>query len=246
MRWNRLTKPRFILAYLFTGWCFLVASTSELQMRIGIPFLLLGVLVRLWANGYVGHVKVNWTQKWRNDPKVGRLVTGGPYAHVRHPLYFGSFLLAIGFCVIAGSVPFALAALGCFVAVYRRKLLQEEQILLEEWGDAYARYQHAVPRYVPSWRRYPEAEGTWSWAGIWASKEPKTLAWVCVFVILFYFREELVQNREGLTGGHRFKHVILLAIGGALLLIDGLFEIVTRRRRRNARPLVSAGREAAP
>jgi len=43
---------------------------------IGVGLILLGEWLRLWANGYVGHVKVNWTQSGRHGLPIGRFVTG--------------------------------------------------------------------------------------------------------------------------------------------------------------------------
>ena len=85
---RKLRKPRFLLVYLLAAWIFLVAYTTKLSLRVGIVFVLFGELMRLWANGYVGHRKVNWTNHEQGQPKIGHLVTAGPYALIRHPLYF--------------------------------------------------------------------------------------------------------------------------------------------------------------
>ena len=54
---------------------------------IGAGLAVLGILVRLWASGYV--------------KKNEELATRGPYAWVRHPLYVGNLLLAAGFALVA-------------------------------------------------------------------------------------------------------------------------------------------------
>src|SRR3989338_4208046 len=112
-----IRKPRFLLVYPLTVWLFWVAAPTETSLRFGVLFVLLGEALRLWANGYVGHVKVNWTQKRPNEPRVGQLVTGGPYAYVRHPLYLGTFLIGTGFCITVGNVWVGLVALVFFLLV---------------------------------------------------------------------------------------------------------------------------------
>lgn len=226
---SRLTKPRFLLVYLFAAWLFLMADTSESRMRLGVPLVIVGALLRLWANGYVGHVKVNWTQHWRKDPKIGQLATAGPYAYVRHPLYLGSLLIGVGFCIIAGRWWLGVVALGSLLLVYRRKIIEEERLLLHEWGEGYRRYQQAVPRYLPNGRRYPAAQGRWSWQGVLASQELKTLAWVVVLVIGLYFREEMVQEREPLFQKHQLERALLLGLLVVLVSMDGLLELARRR-----------------
>ena len=224
MRLKRFGKLRFLLTYPLVAWLFLTAHTTERQLFIGAAIALMGLAVRFWANGYVGHVKVNSTQKWRGDVKIGHLITAGPYAFLRHPLYFGTLLIGLGFCVVAGQPILTLVALAFFLIVYRRKMAEEEATLRDEWGEEFTRYERSVPRWLPRWRRYTHPHGVWSWNGIVASKEPKTVAWVIVFLLILYFREELVQERE-LYGA---KHLVLLAVMGLCMLSDGIFEVVRR------------------
>lgn len=234
MRWDRLTKPRFLLGYLFAPWLFILGSTSELQLRIGIPIVLLGIAVRFWANGHVGHVKVNWAPK-SHGSKIGRLVTAGPYAYIRNPLYFGSLLIGVGLCIIGGEPLLSVIALGCLLVAYRRKILQEEQLLRGEWGEAYDQYCKVVPAYFPTWRRYPGPRGQWDWQGIWASKEPKTLIWVIAVIILLYLREEFVEHHGRLFDDpHRTLRLCLLGLAIVLAAGDGLFELIRRRTKRTA------------
>ena len=234
MRSASARKIRFLLVYPLLAWLLLVAQMTERRLYLGIGLVALGALLRVWANGYVGHVKVNWTQKWRGDPKIGRLVTAGPYAFVRHPLYLGTFLIGAGFCLIAGNLGVSLAALGFFLIVYRRKMVQEETLLRDEIGTPYFIYQAAVPRWLPAWQRYPNRQGQWRWEGIVASREWKTLIWVFVAVLALYFREEIVQEHEFLPvgkPGEWLKHAVLLAAALVLILMDGAVELIARRKR---------------
>ena len=228
---ERLRKPRFLIVCLLLPLVLLVAHTTEHRFRLGLAVVLLGELVRLWANGYVGHVKVNATQRWRQDPKIGRFITAGPYAYVRHPLYFGTCLIGAGFCLIAGRVWLSALALGLFAAAYHDKMLEEEATILEEVGAPYEAYRAAVPRWWPTWRPYPLRDGRWSWEGLAASKEWKTLIWVLVMVILLYFREELFQEHERLATAERTKHLVILGLLVLLLLTDGVAELLKWRRR---------------
>ena len=246
MKLKRFYKPRFLLVYPLAVWLFIAANTTEGSFALGGLVVLLGEALRLWANGYVGHVKVNWTQKWRGDAKIGQLMTAGPYAYVRHPLYLGTFLLGLGFCIIVGSWWLTLAALAFFLVIYGRKMAQEERILLDECGEAFARYRRAVSQWLPTWRRYPGGEGRWGWEGIMASREPKTLIWVTVMLILLYFREELIQEREALWTQHTFKHIFLLGLAVVLMLSDGIFELVRRWRKRHAAPPAASADSSAP
>ncbi len=235
-----IRKARFFWVYPLAIWLFVSASISERSLRLGVALALLGEALRLWANGHVGHVKVNETQRGSNAPKIGRLVTAGPYAYVRHPLYVGTFLVGVGFCVVVRSAWLVLAALAFFFLVYRGKVRSEEATILHEWGEDYEAYRRAVPRWVPTFRRYPHGEGSWTWQGIWASKEPKTLAWVIVALVALYFREEFFQERNLFAGAHWAKRVVWLAVVVVLIVSDGVFELIRWSRRSRERAASTA------
>ena len=237
---KRLRKARFFWVYPLAAWLFLIGRTSEPLLRAGVVLVLLGEAVRLWANGYVGHRKVNWTQHWRNDPKIGQLITGGPYAFVRHPLYFGTFLIGAGFCVAMGNLWLSALALAFFLLVYRRKMAEEEITLRHEGGAVFERYQRVVPRWFPTGRQYAQRHGVWSWQGILASRELKTLAWVIVLLIALYFREELLRREPLFAGGHETKRILLLALMVGLMLSDGIYELIRRIRRHRVQAVHAA------
>jgi len=80
------------------------------------------------------------------------LITDGPYARVRHPMYtvfiafsFGMSLLTANFLIIGFAIllviPFP------FVA------LKEEQMMLETFGDEYQEYMERTGRFIPQIRK---------------------------------------------------------------------------------------------
>ena len=226
-------KPRFFWVYPLAVWVFLTANTTEGSLRLGVLVALAGEALRMWANGYVGHRKVNVTQKWRGDAKIGRLITAGPYAHVRNPLYVGTWLIGAGVCLAVRSLAAALGALAVFWWLYGRKVHQEEQLILDEVGQDYEAYCQTVPRWIPSLRRAAHQSGQqWSWQGIWASKELKTFLWVIVVFLALYFREEYLQEHELFSAEHRWKHFFLLIALVGLMAGDGIMELRKRWERR--------------
>jgi protein-S-isoprenylcysteine O-methyltransferase Ste14 len=81
-----------------------------------------------------------------------RLVTGGPYGWVRHPIYALSILLMLMSAVVVATVPMIVAAALHFY-VMRRKARHEEGHLLQQFGSEYERYCEQVGRFCPRLRR---------------------------------------------------------------------------------------------
>jgi len=76
------------------------------------------------------------------------LVTTGPYAIVRHPIYTGLLLAFAGTALALGEVRGVLA-IAIATASLWRKLRLEERWMGEQFGDAYERYRSRVPALVP-------------------------------------------------------------------------------------------------
>jgi len=83
-----------------------------------------------------------------NPEKIRKLVTGGIYSKIRHPIYLGRILLNLGFLIMFPIVPMIMIAIvfiiiWCFIAVY------EEKILIEKFGKRYRKYKKRVPMFIP-------------------------------------------------------------------------------------------------
>lgn len=85
--------------------------------------------------------------------RVDELVTSGPYAHVRNPIYAADALIYLGASLRLGSL-WPLLALPAVLGALRRWVIEpEETYLSETFGRRYARYRSAVPALVPAWGR---------------------------------------------------------------------------------------------
>jgi protein-S-isoprenylcysteine O-methyltransferase Ste14 len=76
------------------------------------------------------------------------VVTRGPYATVRHPLYAGVLLLAVGSVLAHPSAASICVAIG-LAAGMALKIPAEERALRAACGDAWTRYAAEVPALIP-------------------------------------------------------------------------------------------------
>lgn len=77
----------------------------------------------------------------------GRLVTGGAYRFVRHPIYFAVLLACFGFALATWS-PLRLALCAALFLFFDRKARREEAWLLERYPE-YASYRQRVRKLIP-------------------------------------------------------------------------------------------------
>ena len=169
------TPIPFIFALLF------FAKPAWHTTVIGILFISIGELLRIWAVGYAGGSTRATSLGAARD-----LVTTGPYSYVRNPLYLGNFLLSFGICVIANVLwLIPILIIGYFIQ-YLPIIVVEETYLLESCGSVYQIYQEQVPRFLPYFRPYsfPSAHD-FSWARAIKSEKRTLTAIVCVIGLIF-------------------------------------------------------------
>ena len=142
-RLRSLTAIPFILILIYFA---RVTFTSAL---VGAIPLILGEFLRLWAVGYAGGATRSRTLGAASD-----LVTTGPYAHVRNPLYLGNLLLSLGVCVIANVYWMIIVLLIGYFVQYLPIIASEEAYLRGFCGAPYQTYYAAVPRFIPRLRSY--------------------------------------------------------------------------------------------
>jgi len=141
-RGTLLALPALALAAL--------GKPSAFSIAVGLPIAFIGEAVRCWAVGYSGVTT-------RGDHvEAPALVTGGPYAHVRNPLYVGNFITALGFAIAftgkngaAARVALVGGSLATMLGVYAVIVPHEEQFLEAEFGEPFRTYLAEVPRIVP-------------------------------------------------------------------------------------------------
>lgn len=77
-----------------------------------------------------------------------KLLTGGPFAVSRNPLYLANTLLLIAIGLIVGSIWFILAALLAGFATRKLAIEREEKIMAQKFGKKYRDYAKRVRRWI--------------------------------------------------------------------------------------------------
>ncbi|THB76258.1 MAG: isoprenylcysteine carboxylmethyltransferase family protein [Desulfobacteraceae bacterium] len=139
---THITKGFAILVVLLmcigeSHWDDALPSLTTMMIFSGI--LLVGVASagRLWCSLYIAGYKTN------------RLVTQGPYSMCRNPLYFFSFIGAVGVGLSSETFIIPLLILVAFGLYYPFVIRKEEKRLLHLHREEFKRYLSRVPRFFP-------------------------------------------------------------------------------------------------
>lgn len=169
------TPIPFIFALLY------FAKPAWYTAAIGVPFIVIGELLRIWAVGYAGA-----STRARTLGAARDLVTTGPYGYVRNPLYLGNFLLSLGVCLVANVYWLVAILIVGYFFQYLPIIALEEAYLLESCGSVYQVYREQVPRFIPQFHSYPDASPhDFSFARAIKSEKRTLTAIVCVIGLIF-------------------------------------------------------------
>lgn len=137
-----LQRIRVPLGFIFAAVFFIFAKPTTTTLAIGGVIALVGVAIRAWASGHIR--------------KATTLAVTGPYAHTRNPLYFGSFIIGVGFTAAAGVWWLAGLFVALFLGIYLPVMLTEARDMQRIFGAEFEEYERHVPLFLPRltvWKR---------------------------------------------------------------------------------------------
>lgn len=84
----------------------------------------------------------------------GALAKSGPYSRIRHPQYAAFIVIMIGF-LLQWPTLVTLVMFPILVTIYIRLAHSEEREVAAEFGETWAQYARATPRWFPLLARRP-------------------------------------------------------------------------------------------
>jgi protein-S-isoprenylcysteine O-methyltransferase Ste14 len=162
-RWiSRATRERVVLGILEAGtllawalfargrWPLLPDGDGDgVVAVVGALLALTGALLAAWGKARLGRLF---------SPQLGvqqghRLVTGGPYAVVRHPIYLGIVDFILGSALVFNDLGLLVVAL-LFMLYFAAQIRIEERQFALHFGDQWRNYAARTPALLPfRWRR---------------------------------------------------------------------------------------------
>ena len=132
-----------IWTLLFVMILFMVRRPNSGQVIACLVLVVLGQVWRCWAVGFIGLYR-------GENVKARALATNGPYALMRNPLYFGNFVIGLGWSILAGLRGVMLFTVSFIVLYVIAIIPHEEAFLMEKFGRDYEEYCVRVKRFRPA------------------------------------------------------------------------------------------------
>jgi protein-S-isoprenylcysteine O-methyltransferase Ste14 len=156
-----------------------MARPSQAQLVPGLALVVLGQILRFWAAGTI-------TLYRGEEVKANRLITWGPYAFCRNPLYVANGFIGLGWCFLSGNLATLWIFFLFFLGLYGFLVIpHEENFLSEKFPESSRSYFQNVGRFFP--KAFPlvhSLRGPFSLDVLWKSERHSCLV-TCVGTIAF-------------------------------------------------------------
>ena len=128
---------------LFLGILFFANEKPLLwEIILALALIILGQLIRFWAVGTIGLYR-------GEHVKAQSLATTGAYSIMRNPLYFGNFLIGLGWSFLAGWKIVIVFVISFWVIYVMIIIPHEENFLTQTFGAEYIFWKRKTGMFFP-------------------------------------------------------------------------------------------------
>jgi len=145
--------PLLTTFLIYALYCLPLSFITVLGQRVAPRFVALemfGALMCAFGIGFAIWARHVLGKSWHADVTLkqgGALVRHGPYAIVRHPIYFGLLVAVVGMVLVLGELRSFVLLFG--VEILLRKMGQEENALRSTFPNEFSEYEQRVKRLIP-------------------------------------------------------------------------------------------------
>jgi protein-S-isoprenylcysteine O-methyltransferase Ste14 len=162
-----------------------------INLILSLLFVSLGHLVRART---VGRRELHTSGRNRSQQVASRLNTKGWYSMVRHPLYFGNFLIWIGLTFFLGNWYLIVIFCLLFWLYYERIMFAEEQFLERKFGSYFLAWAEQVPAFFPNYKKFQAPENAFSWRIVFKNEYPGVISTMTSFLFLLILKRTAANN----------------------------------------------------
>jgi protein-S-isoprenylcysteine O-methyltransferase Ste14 len=146
---------RVLMFFLLLAWLVLYAINPPWMEVLSVPFpgwlRWVGFAWGLASLGFLAWTQTALGKEWSPQLQLREehhLVTTGPYARIRHPLYAAGLGYMTSLALVTANWVFIVFAVAVIVGLATR-VPKEEKMMIEEFGEEYKVYMQRTGRFFP-------------------------------------------------------------------------------------------------
>ncbi len=153
-KWNYILRRRIILPLaILSGYFYFRYPDWMSILTIPMPHFvfILSAITGIAGLGLLTWVHIHLGKEWSAKLQIREghvLITSGPYARIRHPMYTALFTFFLSLGVVSANIPLILLLLLAIISLALR-IPKEEKMLTDEFGEEYRKYIKHTGRLFP-------------------------------------------------------------------------------------------------
>ena len=116
----------------------------------------------------------------------------GWYSLVRHPLYFGNYLIWLGLAIFLSNFWFVIILSLLFWIYYERIMFAEEVFLEEKFGGEFTNWASKTPSFFPSFKNYVPNLCPFSWRIVAKNEYPGIISSATSFLFILILKRSVL------------------------------------------------------
>jgi protein-S-isoprenylcysteine O-methyltransferase Ste14 len=145
-----LSLIAFLVLYVINpSWMGIFSVPIPVWLRwAGVALGIVSFALYAWSQATLGKA---WSPHLQMREEHG-LVTTGPYARIRHPIYLALLVFLTGIALNTANW-FFIGLLIVSIVVLALRIPKEEQMMIEEFGEVYKKYIERTGSFLPKIKR---------------------------------------------------------------------------------------------
>ncbi len=146
---------RVLMFFILLAWLVLYAIYPTWMETLAVPFPIwlrwVGFALGLASLGFWIWTQVALGEEWSPQLQLREehhLVTTGPYARIRHPLYTAMIGYGTSLALVTANWVFVVFAVAAIAGLFVR-VPQEEQMMIKQFGEEYRAYMQKTGKFLP-------------------------------------------------------------------------------------------------
>ena len=183
---------------------------DEIILLVSLFLIFSGHLIRART---VGKRTIQTSGRNRSHQVAQVLTKTGWYSLVRHPLYFGNYLIWLGLAIFLSNFWFLVILSLLFWIYYERIMFAEEIFLEEKFGDEFQDWAIKTPSFLPSFKNYIPNHCPFSWRVVMKNEYPGIISSATSFLFILILKRIVLLGHFSFYSSDAVFLVIIVVFG---------------------------------
>ena len=189
---------------------------DEIILFVSLFFISLGHFIRART---IGRRSIQTSGRNRSHQVAKVLTKTGWYSLLRHPLYFGNYLIWLGLAIFLSNFWFVIILSLLFWIYYERIMFAEEVFLEAKFGGEFTVWASKTPSFFPSIKNYKPNDFPFSWRVVIKNEYPGIISSATSFLFILILKRIVLLGYFSFCSSDALFLLIIVVFGVSCKLL---------------------------